>query len=280
VNDNQFELHAEIEERHWWFTARREIVRRLIAALVPAGEGKQVVDIGCGTGANIGSLAKGYRTTGIDVSVRAIELARQRFPETEFVCGVAPEDVRRQMERASFVTIMDVLEHVADDFELLSKLLNASRPGTYFLITVPADQRLWSSHDEHLGHYRRYDLNRLEGTWSGLPVVCWMLSYFNARLYPLIRAMRMLTSRAKTTAGSAGTDLRLPNAPVNKMLHSIFAGEAETLCHVLDSEDGSAYKRGVSLIAILQREPGEVVVRQRPASIAPDFFIPPQRSGV
>lgn len=277
MNDSQFELHAQIEQRHWWFTARREIIRRLIAMLVPPGEGKQVVDIGCGTGANIASLANGYRCTGIDVSARATELARQRFPDTEFVCGVAPEAVRRQIEAASLVTIMDVLEHVADDFELLSKLLNASCPGTYFIVTVPADQRLWSPHDEHLGHYRRYDFDRLKSTWLGLPVTCLMLSYFNARLYPAIRLMRLLTSWAKTTAGSAGTDLRLPSAPMNRLLHRMFAGEAESLCHALESGGGPAYKRGVSLIAVLRREEGELLARKRPASIAADFFLPTVR---
>ena len=42
----QFQLHADIEERHWWFVARREVFRRLIASLVPPGQGHLVVDVG------------------------------------------------------------------------------------------------------------------------------------------------------------------------------------------------------------------------------------------
>jgi len=30
MQTEQFQLHAEIEERHWWFVARRRIVRRLV----------------------------------------------------------------------------------------------------------------------------------------------------------------------------------------------------------------------------------------------------------
>ena len=40
---------------------------------------------------------------------------------------------------------------------MLSGLLAAAAPGAYFLLTVPADESLWSEHDESFGHYRRYD---------------------------------------------------------------------------------------------------------------------------
>ena len=67
---------------------------------------------------------------------------------------------------------------------LFSELLAAARPGTYFLLTVPADQGLWSEHDKSFGHYRRYDLHRFEQIWQGLPVTPLLASYYNTRLYP------------------------------------------------------------------------------------------------
>ena len=30
MQTEQFQLHAEIEQRHWWFVGRRHIMRRLI----------------------------------------------------------------------------------------------------------------------------------------------------------------------------------------------------------------------------------------------------------
>ena len=76
----QFALHATLEDRHWWFVARRRIVRRLIDHLLSPGDkirhaadaaavksclsGEEyakgrplVIDIGCRTGANIASLS-------------------------------------------------------------------------------------------------------------------------------------------------------------------------------------------------------------------------------
>ena len=48
----QFELHAELEEKHWWFRGRRHIIRRLVDQVLPAGKNTAVIDIGCGTGAS------------------------------------------------------------------------------------------------------------------------------------------------------------------------------------------------------------------------------------
>lgn len=47
------------------------------------GKGARAVDVGCGLGDNAEALAAaGYRTTGFDPSQRAVEWARQRFPES------------------------------------------------------------------------------------------------------------------------------------------------------------------------------------------------------
>ena len=65
----QFQLHADLEEQHWWFVARRRIMRALVEQLVAGTPEKDrqatVIDVGCGTGANIAALADGYRAFGI-----------------------------------------------------------------------------------------------------------------------------------------------------------------------------------------------------------------------
>src|SRR5690606_11962729 len=48
----QFDLHAQIERRHWWFVARRRIIRSLIEAAIPPDQDRLVIDVGCGTGGN------------------------------------------------------------------------------------------------------------------------------------------------------------------------------------------------------------------------------------
>lgn len=47
------------------------------------GEGLLAVDVGCGLGDNAEALAQaGYRTTGFDLSPKAVGWARQRFPDS------------------------------------------------------------------------------------------------------------------------------------------------------------------------------------------------------
>jgi SAM-dependent methyltransferase len=270
----QFELHARIERWHWWFVARRQIMRRLIEQVLPPNQQKSIVDVGCGTGGNLADLADDYKCIGIDTSGDAIQRARERFPQVDFLHGYAPHDLGERADQADLFLLMDVLEHVPDDFTLFSELLEASRPGSYFLVTVPANAALWSEHDESFGHYRRYDAERLAKVWEGLPVHCLLHSYYNTRLYPIVRAIRCFNRLRGHSGGAAGTDFSLPRPSINQWLTRTFAAEADVLIDALHGQPEHAYHRGVSLVALLQRVPGEVQVRQKPPHVAPDLYNP------
>jgi SAM-dependent methyltransferase len=213
------------------------------------------IDVGCGTGANLAVLADLFHCVGIDTSAEAAELARQRFPQAEFGVGYAPNDLGDLMPRANLVMLMDVLEHVEDDFGLFSSLVAAVSPGCHFLVTVPADPSLWSAHDEAFGHFRRYDRERFERIWAGLPVTPLLVSYFNSRLLPLIRLIRAWNRRRGRAAGAAGTDFWLPARPINALLERTLAGEAGRLAKVLHGRRSVGYAAGASLICLLRREP-------------------------
>lgn len=269
MQSDQFQLHAEIEQRHWWFVGRRRILQRLVAEVLPPSPQTTLIDVGCGTGGNIAALAGAYRGIGIDTSGEAIALASRRFPKAHFLAGCAPNDLGEWAGQASLFMLCDVLEHVSDDFALFSELLAAARPGCYFLVTVPADESLWSEHDTSFGHYRRYTPARLELLWSGLPATALLVSYFNARLLPVIRGVRWWTQRRGHAAGNAGTDFWVPNRPANALLTALFAGEARRLAAVLHGRK-PPYRSGASLVALLRREEGEAVLRRKPGSLPPD----------
>jgi len=217
-----------------------------------------IVDIGCGTGANIAALSDRYTCVGIDTSREAVELARQRFPNVQFLTGRAPGDLGQLMGQARLFLMMDVLEHIDDDFAMFSELLSAATPGSHFLLTVPADESLWSQHDESFGHYRRYDRAQLERLWADLPVTTLLSSYYNARLAPLIRIIRARSQRRGRASGEVGTDFWVPISPVNRLLQAILAGEARRLVNVLHGRLRHGYGSGASLIAVLRREEGRI----------------------
>jgi 2-polyprenyl-3-methyl-5-hydroxy-6-metoxy-1,4-benzoquinol methylase len=253
VDLDLFDLHARVEHRHWWFVGRRTIVRRILERVVPAAGRPLIIDVACGTGATAASLADRYETLGIDNSERAVTLARQRFPAVPFIHGEVPGALGATAGRASAFLLMDVLEHIEDDVSFLGALMDVAPPGAQFVITVPADMTLWSAHDEHYGHYRRYDVPRLRHMWRKLPVDERLVSHCNTRLYPAVRAVRQLNRLRGHGIGQSGTDLSLPPAPINAMLARVFSGEAGRLAGLLDNARARPYSRGLSLIAVLQR---------------------------
>lgn len=274
MNVEQTRNNGAIEERHWWFAARREIVRALVHEIVPPARGALVIDVGCGTGGNSGALSDEYRCVGIDSSPEAVAIARRQHPRAEFVHGDVPRDLGTKLGEAELVLMMDVIEHVADDFALFSSVVGAMKTGAHVLVTVPADDALWSGHDVASLHYRRYDLPRLRRVWAGLPITERLLTPFNARLRPLVKAARAVNNAFGRTSGDAGTDMRVPSSPVNALLRSTFAGERPKLVRALREGAPAPFTSGVSLLAILRRESGPLDPRTKPADVPPDRHDP------
>lgn len=260
MDARQYEAHAAHEDVHWWFLARRTILRDIITHLLAGEKGRPlVVDVGCGTGGTVAALAGRYDVLGVEPAAEAVAIARRRHPGCAFVEGTAPQAVAARMAEARVVLLTDVLEHVADDAGLLESLVRGCRPDTWFVVTVPADMRLWSGHDEVLGHFRRYDPRGFAALWRSLPVACHLLSPFNTRLAPLVRFVRRFRPPG-FRRGAAGTDLVLPAAPLNALLYRVFAGESARLVRSLGRGDVSGGRSGVSLIAVLRRVPEATAV--------------------
>ena len=270
MDSEQQQLHAEMAVHHWWFRGRRRILRALMSSFLPPDPNSLVVDVGCGPGTNIGAFYGDYSAAGLDPSGTAIEIARERFPQARFFEGELGEAPAEFDAGARLYLLMDVMEHVADDHLLLSTVLSRCRPGTYVLITVPALWPLWSHHDVALGHYRRYDRDRLESTWRDLPVAVELISFFNSRLYPPIRFVRWVARSLGSSAGRHGTDLWLPPGPVNRGLERLFSGEAVRLRRSLEDTGAEPYAAGASMIALIRLEDATVEPRTKPDDLEPD----------
>lgn len=233
---------------------RRNIVEGLVRYLIPAHAGGMLLDIGCGTGGNIGQFVRDYTCVGIDVSPDAIGLARTLHPAVQFICT---EDVLTSARELSSNTIMflllDVLEHIGNDEEFLSKLVECMGKNSYLLFTVPADMTLWSPHDVNHGHHRRYEYGPLMKCLSSLPLRIMMISHFNTILYPFVKAVRLVTNIRGKPWGAAGTDLSQPSWMFNYLLTKVFSTELWFLIMHLKHGRNPGWRKGVSLLGIVQR---------------------------
>lgn len=253
MTPEQFELHAAIEDSHWWFIGRRFIIHNLVSSIIlRTSSGRVLVDMGCGTGGNLSSFKKTFECTGIDISRDAILLAKRRFPEVNFICGGLEKQTYIAIEKADVVLLLDVLEHINNDVSFLEGLLGMLKKGSHLLITVPAHMALWSPHDDFHGHFRRYSRDELLSKFKDLNSEIRMLSYYNTALYPIIRSVRYFTRLTKRTWGKAHTDLSLPPQLINTFLTKIFAAECRWLVNLVD-QPSRTLPFGVSIISLLRK---------------------------
>lgn len=247
MRDVMYRVHAELQDAHWWFRARGEIVLALLGdalrerAARANGSGARrprIVDLGCGAGGMIGRLAALGEAVGMDASPAAVEYAREVGVDIHL--GALPAPVPFADGSFDAATLLDVLEHIDDDRAALAAIRGLLRPGGILVVTVPAFPFLWSQHDELNEHRRRYVRAELREKLESAGFDVLRLSYFNTFLFPPIAAVRL----AGRLGGRRDEPMegRVPK-PVNALLRELFASERWLL------RSGSL-PFGVSLIAV------------------------------
>ena len=200
--------------RHPWETARLAVVDRLIAAHATLAPGSVVLDIGCGdtfVAEQLSSKYPGTRFCAVDTAFTEDLVAsyRTRLAGTGVEPYASLDEMPAPRTPVALVLLMDVIEHIADPCGFLRGLAARSYIDrqTRFLITVPAFQALFCSHDTFLGHYRRYSsgLLRRQAAASGLAVD--EVGYFFFSLLPLRLAQVLKEWIAGSRAPAATTGL-------------------------------------------------------------------------
>lgn len=114
----------------------------------------KLIDVGCGDGRFVREISKRVKeetVIGVDISQRAINLARALNPELEFY----RRDIRKDElpDDYDIVTLIEVIEHVpVDDVRpFLSSVADLQRDGGRLYITVPHSNRV--TQKKHFQHF-------------------------------------------------------------------------------------------------------------------------------
>ena len=101
------------------------------------------------------------------------------------------------------VGLFDVIEHIEDDADFLTKVYQGLAPGGVLLVAVPAYQSLWSNEDVAVGHFRRYTLRGLKKKLSDAGFEIAYATYVFSLLIAPILLFRTLPSALGIAKGGA-----------------------------------------------------------------------------
>ncbi len=114
------------------FSERREIVSRWLDGRAPG----QLIDLGCGSGPlSPVAIEKGWRVTGLDLSVKMLQAARSAGLHKVSVADATRIPLRSQC--ADAVLCISMLEYVPRPTAVIEELARCIRPGGTLLLTIP-----------------------------------------------------------------------------------------------------------------------------------------------
>jgi SAM-dependent methyltransferase len=201
---------VEVEQDHWWYRERRHLLSKAVSGLAPG----RAIDVGAAGGGNTRVLEEhGWEAIALEYGAEGAAAAHDRGLAT-----IRADATRLPLpdDSLDLVVAFDVLEHLHDDDAAVAEVRRVLRPTGTYLVAVPADPRLWSSHDEAVDHVRRYTREGLldlldRGGFDVADVRSW-----NVLLRPLV-ALRRRTS--------TGSDLEEVHPVVNLALRAIVTAE-------------------------------------------------------
>ncbi|MCA1615503.1 MAG: class I SAM-dependent methyltransferase [Acidobacteria bacterium] len=224
-----YRVMREVEDSHWWFAGRRLILESFVGRIVsesglPPGARARILDVGCGTGANLEMLARFGDAEGVDISEDALRFCRARGL-TRVRAGAA-ESLPYADAQFDLVTALDVVEHLDDDRAGLREMRRVLRPSGRALLFVPAFMWLWGVQDDVSNHRRRYTVPGLRAAVEGAGLSVERATYANVTFFAPILAGRALM-RATGVRPASENNVNVP--ALNGLFGRLFGAERHWL---------------------------------------------------
>ena len=239
---------AQAENRHFWFRGLRRFVRPLLDQALSEHAHPDILDCGCGTGANLAVLANYGTAHGVDREWVGVRRARAAG---HFVGQATVAQLPFGDAQFDLVTSFDVLYclETLDERAAAAEMHRVLRPGGRAIVNVAAMPMLVGNHSV-LGHeIRRYTARSLRTLLESAGFAIERMTYTNTALLPILLPLRF-AQRAVGLAPEekAGLEIQVPPPLVNTVLDRVLALEAAVVHHV-------ALPCGSSLLA-MARKPG------------------------
>lgn len=232
MNPAEYETMFRLEEAYWWYRGMRRIARRIAPALFTLSPGARLLDVGCGTGANLADMAPSSGEVlgvGLDLSLEALRLCRRRGL-ARLVLGTA-ESLPFRAGVFAGVSCRDVLVSIPDDTRALREIARVCAPGAPAYLTAAALRVFAGEQDVATHVLRRYSARSLRTLAERSGFLISGAGYANFFLAPGIFAVRRL--RASLLPGrdpaAIRSEFHFAPALLNGLLEGVLGLEARLL---------------------------------------------------
>ncbi len=249
VLDKEMQQHTyaimdEVEGSHWWFVGRRKILESflepLVAKVKPETLDPEILDIGCGTGANLEMLSEFGPAQGVDVSDDAIAFCLKKGLDVRK--GLA-EKLPFRDETFDITTALDVVEHLDDDVAGLREMFRVTRSGGNSLIFVPAFMWLWGVQDDISNHRIRYTKKQIVERLEKAGYTVERATYANWTFFTPILAGRTIM---RVTGLKPESENNITISGLNGVFGKLFGAERFWLKHF-------NFPLGVSIVVVAKK---------------------------
>lgn len=203
---------------NWYYQSKKVPLFKYFKQLAKEqGKKLTVIDFGSGSGFFAYELFEAFPEYIEDVLLIDIGYTEEEMAETKN----EPVKKLRYIPHGindSIVIMMDVLEHIEDDYAILEDIKSRLGANAHFFITVPAFMSVWSSHDVYLGHYRRYTIPMVKKLLTGTKCNIDKQYYIYGSIFPLVWMVRRLKKNEDNMKNPESSDMKPLPGPINFIL--------------------------------------------------------------
>jgi ubiquinone/menaquinone biosynthesis C-methylase UbiE len=206
----------------FWFRSKLHLISILLDK-INIDTRLKILNLGAGTGDDIDVVSRFGDVYVIDIDPNAIKLIPDEAVFEKKICDAC--DMHYPDNYFDLVVAFDVLEHIEEDALVVNEIHRVLKPGGYFIITVPAFNFLYSSHDKALAHFRRYNKGTLRALLSDFD--CREIGYWVFSLFIPVAVQRLLKRNAPN---SEVHHMQLPGI-LNSLLYAMLKVENLIIKH-------------------------------------------------
>ena len=147
------EAYADLYRRHWWWRVREGILLETIRELLGSrAHDARILDVGCGAGLFFDALEQFGRVEGVESD--PIPVAQSGKWRSRIHMGEL--ETFKSDKAFDVILALDVVEHIRTPAVMLRNAARLLAPHGHMVITTPAFNWLWTSHDRLNHHVKRY----------------------------------------------------------------------------------------------------------------------------